>query len=137
MKKHKRKEFSFPILLVMGAGFSLATVLIISFLLATAAYFTKDPTSLIGAFSLLSLVLAGGISSFVTAKVNGEGGSLIGILSAVICAVVILSVGLVWHGGLLPIGAILNVIAFVIVSIAAALLGKHRSARHFHTRYKM
>lgn len=137
MKKHKRKEFSFPVLLVMGAGFSLVTVLITSLALALAAYFTKDPTSLTGAFSLLSLVLAGGISAFVTAKVNGEGGSLIGILSAVICALVILAVGLVWRGGLLPLGAVLNVSAFVTVSIAASLLGKHRSARHFHTRHKM
>ena len=129
MKKHKRKEFSFPILLLMGAAFSLGTVLLVSLALATVSYFTKDPTALTGAFSLITLILAGGISAFITTKANGEGGSLVGILSAVISALLMLTVGIIWRGGLLPLGAVLNFVAFTVVSIAASLLGKHRPTR--------
>ena len=82
MKRQKRKELSLPILLLIGAGVSLASVLTMTLILAIASYFTKDPTSLVGAFSLLSLLLAGAISGFVNARIGGEGGALIGIISA-------------------------------------------------------
>ena len=126
MKKHKRKEFTFPILLLLGAGFNLVCVIAMALLLATAAYFTLDPTATTGAFSLLALIIAGAVSGFVTSRVNGEGGALIGAVSAVIAALVMLAVGLIWRGGLLPLGAVLNVIAFTVISSASALLGKKR-----------
>lgn len=129
MKKHKRKEFGFPTLLLLGSGFALVSVPIIALLLAIASYFTSNPTALTGAFSLLTLALAGALSGFVTSKANGEGGSLIGILSAVISAVVMLAVGLIWKGGLLPLGAVLNIAVFVALSCFAALLGKRRKAQ--------
>lgn len=127
MKKHKRKEFTFPALLAMGSGFSLGLVPTVALLLSAVAYFTKDPSSMTGAFSLLSLLLAGGISGLVTSRVNGEGGVLIGILSAVISAAVMLAVGLIWRKGLLPLGAVLNLAAYITVSVGAALLGKRRA----------
>ena len=126
MKKHKRKEFALPYLILMGAGFALLTVIATAFILAVIAYFTSNPTAMTGAFSLLALILAGAISGFVTSKVNGDGGALVGILSALICAAVILAVGLVWRGGLLPFGAVLNVAVFTVVSVGASLLGKKR-----------
>ena len=129
MKKRKRKEFTFPALIFMGAGFALVTVMAMAILLAAVAYFTADPTAMIGEFSLIALILSGAVSAFVTSRVNGEGGTLIGIVSSVIAALLMLSVGLVWRGGLLPLGAVLNVLAFTVTSCAFALLGKKRKKR--------
>ena len=130
MKKHKRKEFSFPILLLMGAGFALGTLGAVVLALSIISYFTKDPTALTGAFSLLSLVIAGAVSAFVTAKVWGEGGALIAILSAAICAIVMLAIGLIWRGGLLPFGVLLNIAAFLAASALSATLAKKKKKAH-------
>ena len=126
MKRHKRKEFSLPVLLLMGAGFALCTVIAISFILSIVAYMTGDPSAMIGAFSLLSLALAGAISGFVTSRVNGDGGVLVGVLSALISGAIMLAIGLVCKGGLLPLGAVLNIAVFVAVSCFSALLGKRK-----------
>ena len=125
MKKHnKRKEFGLPALLLMGSGFAITTVIVTSLILAITAYLTKDPTAMTGAFSLLTLALAGVTCGFVTSKANGEGGSLVSVLSAVISAIVMLTVGLIFKKGLLPLGAVLNIAVFVALSCFGALLGK-------------
>ena len=113
MKKRKRKEFGLPMLLGIGTLFSLVTVVFTSLLLAIISYFTKNPTSLVGAFSLASLIIAGCVSAFVTVRVNGDGGVPLGILSAVASSLVILTVGLIITKGSLPFSAILNVLAFL------------------------
>lgn len=126
MQKHKRKEFTLPALLLFGSGFALITVVATAMALAIIACFTGDPTALTGAFSLLSLIIAGAVSGFITSRANGDGGALVGILSALICSALMLAIGLVWKGGLLPFGAILNIAVFAVVSVGASLLGKKR-----------
>ena len=129
MKRHKRKEFGFPILLLMGAGFALGTVAATALGLAVLSYLTADPTAFIGAFSLLTLVIAGAVSGFVTSRVRGEGGVLVAVLSAVIATAVMLAVGLVWRGSALPLGAILNLAVFIIASVLSALIGKRKKRK--------
>ena len=116
----------------MGAGFSLAVVVAMALLLAVLAYFTNDPTATTGAFSLLTLLISGAVSGFVTSRVNGEGGSLVSAVSAVIAALLILAIGLIWRGGLLPLGAVLNTVAFTVISCASAVLGKKKKKRKSH-----
>ena len=136
MKRQKRKELSLPILLLIGAGVSLASVLTMTLILAIASYFTKDPTSLVGAFSLLSLLLAGAISGFVNARIGGEGGALIGIISASVASLIMLSVGLIWRGGMLPLSALLNLTAFILTSVGSAILGKKRARSARKRRFR-
>ena len=136
MKRQKRKELSLPILLLIGAGVSLASVLTMTLILAIASYFTKDPTSLVGAFSLLSLLLAGAISGFVNARIGGDGGSLIGIISASAASLIMLSVGLIWRGGMLPLSALLNLTAFILTSVGSAILGKKRARSTRKRRFR-
>ena len=126
MKKHKRKELGLGALLVIGTVASVGAVFVMAFILALISSMTKDPTSLTGAFSLLALLLAGAVSGFVISRVNGEGGKLIGILSSVIATVVMMIVGLIWKGGFLPLGALLNLLAFLAVCILSSLLGQKR-----------
>ena len=136
MKRQKRKELSLPILLLIGAGVSLASVLTMTLILAIASYFTKDPTSLVGAFSLLSLLLAGAISGFVNARIGGDGGSLIGIISASLASLIMLSVGLIWRGGMLPLSALLNLTAFILTSVGSEILGKKRARSTRKRRFR-
>ena len=136
MKRQKRKELSLPILLLIGAGVSLASVLTMTLILAIASYFTKDPTSLVGAFSLLSILLAGAISGFVNARIGGDGGALIGIISASLASLIMLSVGLIWRGGMLPLSALLNLTAFILTSVGTAILGKKRARSTRKRRFR-
>ena len=132
MKKHKRKEFGLTTLTLLGAAFALVVMLAVSFILSVISSMTKDPTSFIGAFSLLALILSGVISGFVTSKVNGDGGVLIAILSSVISAFTILAIGLIWKGGAIKLSVPLNLLVFIAVSLIASLLGKKQPKRKKH-----
>jgi putative membrane protein (TIGR04086 family) len=129
MKKHKRKELGLTALLVIGAAASIGTVFVMAFILAFISSLTKDPTSLTGAFSLLALILAGAVSGFVISRANGDGGTLVGILSSVIATGIMIIVGLVWKCGFLPLGALLNLLAFLAVAILSSIIGKKRARK--------
>ena len=129
MKKHKRKELGLTALLLIGAAASVGAVFVVAFILAFISSMTKDPTSMTGAFSLLALLLAGAVSGFVISRVNGDGGALVGILSSVIATGVMIIAGLIWKSGFLPLGALLNLLAFLAVGILSSLLGKKRSRK--------
>ena len=132
MKKHKRKELGLTSLMLLGAAFALVVLILVSFVLSIISNMTKDPTSLIGAFSLIALIVSGGISGFVTSKVNNDGGVLVAILSSVISAFTILAIGLIWKGGAMKLSVPLNLGVFVAVSVIAALLGKKRPKQNRH-----
>ena len=129
MKKHKRKELGLGALLAIGVTTSVGAVFAMAFILAFISSLTKDPTSLTGAFSLLALILAGAVSGFVISRANGDGGALVGILSSVIATGVMIIAGLIWKSGFLPLGALLNLLAFLAVGILSSLLGKKRSRK--------
>ena len=135
MKKYKKKELGLTALILLGTGFALTVIVLISFVLAIISSFTKNPTALTGAFSLLTLILAGLTSGFVTSKVNGDSGVLIGSLSSAIATALILAVGLIWKGGALNPGVMLNVLSFFGVSVISAILGKKR-IKTAHRRYR-
>jgi putative membrane protein (TIGR04086 family) len=126
MKKHKRKEAGLTALMLMGAAFSLGLILAVSLILAAVSLLTDDPTSMTGALSLVALLAAGAISGFVTSRVNGGGGVLVGVLSTVITAAVMLIISLVADGGRVNLGVLVNVGAYVAISVIAAVLGKKR-----------
>lgn len=126
MKKHKRKELGLTSLIAIGTAASVVSVAVMAFILALISSMTKDPTSLTGAFSLLTLVLAGAVSGFVISRTMGEGGPLVGTLSVVIVTAIMLIVGLIWKGGLLPLGALLNMLVYLAVGVIASALGKKR-----------
>lgn len=129
MKKRSKREFGLTAMLLMGAAFAIAVLLGVSFILAVAANMMKDPTSLIGAFSLASLLITGIVSGSVTSRVRGDGGVLIGSLSSVIAGAVILIIGLVLTRGALSFGTVINVLAFIGVSVIASVIGKKKTGK--------
>ena len=126
MKKYKRKELGLTSLVAIGTLASITTVVVTALILAVISSLTKNPTSLTAAFSLLTLVLAGSVSGFVISRIIGGGGSLVGTLSIAIATALMLMIGLICKGGLLPLGAILNMLVFLAVGIIASILGKRR-----------
>ena len=129
MKKRKRKDLGLTALMLMGAGFALALIIAMAFIISLISSFTSDPTAMTGALSLVALLLAGATAGFVSSRVNGDGGALVGILSAVISASVILTVGLIARAGRLSIGVFINALAYIAVSALASILGKKRVKR--------
>ena len=134
MIKHKKKELGLTALILIGMAVSIVTVFAVSFALAVISSMTNNPTALTGAFSLLALILAGLISGFFISRFNGNGGAIVGILSSVIAAAIMLSVGLVWKKGAISYGVLINMLAYVGVSVIASVLGK-RKPKKTHKRY--
>lgn len=130
MKKYKKKELGLGALLGIGSGASLICVFAVAFVLAAVSSLTKDPTALTGAFALLTLLIAGAVSGFGISRLGGDGGVLVAILSSVVSTSVMILVGLILKKGALPLGAVLNLLAFLAVSVVFALLGKRRIKRH-------
>ena len=127
--KRKRKDLGLTSLMLLGAGFALMMIVAVSFVFALISSFTKNPTSMTGAVALVALLLAGAISGFTTARANGEGGTLVGILSAIISAGLILVIGLIFGKGKLGINVFINTASYVAVSVFLSILGKKRIKR--------
>ena len=72
MKKRKRKELGLTATVLLGTVFALTITVMTSFALALVSSFTRNPTALVGIMSLVTLLLSGAISGFVTSKANGE-----------------------------------------------------------------
>lgn len=130
MNKRRKKELGLSALLAIGASASALSVFAVAFALAVISSLTNDPTSLTGAFSLLALVIAGAVSGFLISRLNGDGGVLVSILSSVISTSVMILAGLIIKKGALPLGAVLNLLVFLAVSIVFSLLGKRRTKKH-------
>ena len=134
MKKHRKKDRSFAVSLAIGSALSLGTVTASAMLLAVIAYFTKNPSALVGAFSLLALIMGGGISGFISTRMNGERGKLTAILSGAISAVIALVAGLIYKGGLLTASVLLNAAAFLCATALATIPAKRKSKHIRHRR---
>ena len=129
MRKRKSKELGLVSLIMIGAAVGLGAILLVTFILAFISSMTKDPTSLTGGLSLTALIVSGAVSGFGISKANGEGGALVGILSSIITASVILVIGLIVSTGKLNLGVFLNLIAYMMTSTLASILGKKRLKR--------
>lgn len=125
MKKHSRNELSLPILIIIGCGAMIVGVLITTFIFAVISSITKNPTALTGILSLVSLLVAGAVTSFILAKVIRDGGTLIAIVSSVAVSLIMSVIGLIAKGGMISISVFLNYLAFIgTSSLFAFLAGK-------------
>ena len=135
MKKHKRKELGLAPLSLIGTAIALGSISVISLALAMLSALTNNPTALIGAFSLLALLTSGTLSGFITSRISGDGGKLVSTVSSLISAAIMLLIGMIWRGGALPIGSLINVAAFIGVSVVFAILGGKRKRKRNTRRY--
>lgn len=135
MRKRNKKEPGLTSLLLIGSAGSLLTVFLSAFLLALISSFSKDPTALTGALSLIAFMLGGFISAFIISRLIGNGGVLIGILSSVISSSTLLIAGLIISGGSCALCVLVNSLAFIGVSSLAAVLAKKIGKKSPKRRY--
>ncbi len=87
---------------------------------------TGNPTSGIGACAPALLFVTAACASFATVKYKGEGGTLPAALSSLLCAVVMLLVGLVMTKGHLPLVGAVNFGAYAVIGVTVAVLARSR-----------
>lgn len=134
MKKSMKRELGILPKLLIGVGIAALTVVAVSFTLSVISSLTKDPTSLTGIFSLLSLIIAGAVFGFIYTGLSGEGGGAIAFISSAITALLMSIAGLIWCGGKVPFGVFLNYLAYVgatgIFTLLRTRLGFGRRRRY-------
>lgn len=133
--KTRRKELPLPTLLLIGTGISLAAVVFVSFIFSIIASLTSDPANMIGIFSLLSLIIAGAASGFLTSKLFGSGGAVIAFLSSVIAAALLCIIGLTVKGGSIGISVILNYLAYIGATALLAFIATKKRTRRTNFRH--
>ena len=122
MKKHSRRELPLTSKLLIGTAVSVSSIALVSLLFTLISSFTKDPTSLSGILSLVSLLVAGTVSGFTNAKATTGGGVVIAALSSLLSSVLMLAIGFIIAKGSLPLGIFLNYLAYIGISTSFAAL---------------
>ena len=111
---------------------SLVVILALSFVMALVANSTSDPTANIGIYSLLVLVLSGGVCGFCMSRAKGEGGVLHALLVSLVVSIFMLIIALIAGGGKLSLGSFMNYGCYIAVAVLFSYLGKKRERRHRH-----
>lgn len=135
MKKSTRGELGLLPLLIISALAAALTIFAVAFILTLISSLTKDPTSLTGILSLLSLLIAGALFGFIATRIIRDGGALITFISAVITALIMSAVGLIWKGGEVPFDVFLNYAAYLgVVGICAFISQKMQMRKSYRYR---
>lgn len=115
--------------LIFGILFSAISFLAFALICSLFVSVFKNPIGIIGISSLITLLFSGAVSGFCTAKFKGDGGiAEAGISSAVFIAI-ILSIGLVSTKGRLPLLNLVNMAAYLTVSLIFAAIAKRKRKR--------
>ena len=129
MKKRSFKNIGNGKALIFGVLFStvtlFASLIILSFILSRL----ENPVALVGIASLVSLLVSAAISSFVTAKHKGEGGTLTVLLSSLIVSIIIFAVSLIHSGGKAELSVLMNSVCYVAVSLLFARIAGIKKKR--------
>ena len=112
MKKHMNKDLSLARRLAIGTLISALSIVVTCLAFTVISSLTKDPTSLIGIFSLTTLLLGGALSGFIISRMRC-GGSLTAIGSSGIIALLMLMIGFIIKGGMLSLSIFLNYLAYL------------------------
>ena len=110
--------------MLISTGDIIGAVALCTLIFALISSLTDDPTSFTGIFSLLSLLVAGAVASFVIAKLIRDGGTLIAIISSALTSLILTALGLIISGGAVHFGVFLNYAALIGISAIATLIAK-------------
>ena len=118
--------------------FALCSVIIlgISMIMAAVALATKDPTSLIGIFSLSALVLSAAGGGFITAKLNPTEKIGFPLTVCLGLTMVMLLIGVITSGGHTSLGALMNYLCYFGIFALLSYLGGRGGKRHNRKRLK-
>ncbi len=122
-KARSRGERSTFMSILMGAGLSLVVLLIVSLVVGAVVYMMDDPLAVIDIGSLVTLLSAGLISSFIISRRTREGKMLITVLSSLLTVVVMLIVGAIIGMGNITWRVVLNYVCYMGVALLGGWLG--------------
>ena len=115
-------------------GFSIAAILVCSFITSLIAGGSKDPTGMIGIFSLAAMLISAAAGGVFSSRIRGEGGTVYAALVALAVVLVMLLIAVILCGGRVSAGAFMNYGCYLGVSALSAFLGKRRATHRVHRR---
>ncbi len=115
-------------------GFSAATVVVSSFIMALIAGGSSDPTGMVGIYSLVAMLISAVAGGIFSGRMRGEGGTVYALLVALAVVLVMLLIAVILCGGKVGGGAFMNYGCYLGVAALAAVLGKKRTVHRTHRR---
>lgn len=114
---------------------SLATLLIIAFIFSLIAVRRENSAATTAPYALISIVASGVISGFINSKRVGIKRA---ILSSVMCALLLMIIGILISKSAPGLSAFMNYLTFVLTSLVGSYLGrggsKRRRRKHRYSR---
>ena len=134
MNKRRFRGENSPTIVAMTAGvvFSAFVLAVVSFIASLLLIRMKNPTGAIRMASLASLLISGGISSFVISRTRDKNPMGMSTAVSVIFSLIILTVSLISNKGSLHGANIMNLLAYAASSFIFSLLGRKREKRRRH-----
>ena len=129
-KGSARKTKTFKSAILFGIIFTTAAFFIFTFVASLILFYVRDPLKSSGIASLVVLLSTGSVSGYVTAKYKKENCVITAGTCSLTFALLLFSIGLIISGGKIAAVTIINLVLYVILSLAfAAFSGKEKRRR--------
>lgn len=115
-------------------GFSAVVIIVCSFITSLIAGSAKDPTGMIGIYSLAAMLISAAAGGVFSGRMHGDGGTVYAALVALAVVLVMLLIAVIICGGRVSAGAFMNYGCYLGVSTLSAFLGKKRATHRVHRR---
>ena len=115
--------------LIFGIIFTVAVFFAMAFIGAIILSRTENPTAHVGICSMAVLFITAATAGLAISKYKGEGGVLVAVLSSLFFTIVVLMIGLIGGDGKLPLVNVINLGAFMLISVIGALIGRKRERK--------
>lgn len=134
MKKRRSESGSFK-RCAIGAAIIIALYLITALIMTAFLSTRENGTELTGIFALASLMIAGGLGTFISAKVMHSSSMLSALCPSAALLVIYTAAALVITGGNVDLSHTMNMICFIMISALFAFLSlPQKKSRHRHGR---
>ncbi len=121
-----------------GVCASSVAAIILWFAASLAAYSCDDPNSLIPILSLVAVYLASAVGGFVSAKVNGKSGALVGAVSGIMFVLILLLISVFLRGSYSSQSGALTALvlrgASILASAFGGLVGSYKKPKRRRVR---
>ena len=114
--------------IILGVAASLISVLLFSFIFAVISYSTENPSSSVGIFAILTLVLSGALMGAFVSRYKGDGGIGCAVISALAVALVIIIVRTI-VGGSVSIPLFINCACYIAATALCSFLSRPKGKR--------
>ena len=111
---------------------SVISILTTALIAALIVSRLDDPTSKLGLYSLLAMLVAAGLSGMITVKTGGDGDLRFSVLVSLAVVLLMLLINVIISSGKISLGAIMNYVCYIGSYLLGALITKHLGGRRRH-----